>query len=201
MAKFQNKYRNESARAQWWNYGNEGAYFITICTKNRERFFGEIINGIMHLSHLGVLADVFWHEIPHHSPNVKLGAFVVMPNHIHGILILNGNVGTLHATSPRQRQQRQSSLSQPPNPETIIKNQQMANISPQSGTVSAIIRAYKSAVTKHANRLGIENGWQPRFHDHIIRNDIEYQRIHNYIVNNPVKWEKDTLFKNKNYDE
>ncbi len=208
MAKFQNKYRNESARAQWWNYGNEGAYFITICTKNRERFFGEIINGIMHLSHLGVLADVFWHEIPHHSPNVKLGAFVVMPNHIHGILILNGNVGTLngnvgtlHATSLRQQQQRPSSLSQPPNPETIIKNQQMANISPQSGTVSAIIRAYKSAVTKHANRLGIENGWQPRFHDHIIRNDIEYQRIHNNIVNNPLKWEKDTLFKNKSYDE
>ncbi len=221
MAKFQNKYRNESARAQWWDYGNEGAYFITICTKNREHFFGEIINGIMHLSHLGVLADAFWHEIPHHSPNVKLGAFVVMPNHIHGILILNGNVGTLngnvgtlngnvgtlHATSLRQRQQQQrpsslsSSLSQPPNPETITKNQQMANISPQSGTVSAIIRAYKSAVTKHANRLGIENGWQPRFHDHIIRNDIEYQRIHNYIVNNPLKWEKDTLFKNKNYDE
>ncbi|MBN8574243.1 MAG: transposase [Candidatus Kapabacteria bacterium] len=208
MAKYQNKYRSESARAQWWDYGNEGAYFITICTKNREHFFGEIINGIMHLSHLGVLADVFWHEIPHHSPNVKLGAFVVMPNHIHGILILNGNVGTLngnvgtlHATSLRQQQQRPSSLSQPPNPETITKNQQMANISPQSGTVSAIIRAYKSAVTKHANRLGIENGWQPRFHDHIIRNDIEYQRIHNYIVNNPLKWEKDTLFKNKNYDE
>ena len=211
MAKFQNKYRSESARAQWWDYGNEGAYFITICTKNREHFFGEIINGIMHLSHLGVLADVFWHEIPHHSPNVKLGAFVVMPNHIHGILILNGNVGTLngnvgtlHATSLRQRRQRRqrpSSLSQPPKTETIIKNQQMANISPQSGTVSAIIRAYKSAVTKHANRLGIENGWQPRFHDHIIRNEIEYQRIHNYIVNNPLKWEKDTLFKNKNYDE
>lgn len=191
MAKFQNKYRSESARAQWWDYGNEGAYFITICTKNREHLFGEIINGIMHLSHLGVLADVLWHEIPHHSPNVKLGAFVVMPNHIHGILILNGNVGTLSS----------SSLSQPPNPETIIKNQQMANISPQSGTVSAIIRGYKSAITKHANRLGIENGWQPRFHDHIIRNEIEYQRIHNYIVNNPVKWEKDTLFKNKNYDE
>ncbi|HRE56246.1 MAG TPA: transposase [Candidatus Kapabacteria bacterium] len=222
MAKYQNKYRSESARAQWWDYGNEGAYFITICTKNREHFFGEIINGIMHLSHLGVLADVFWHEIPHHSPNVKLGAFVVMPNHIHGILILNdnvgtlngnvgtlngnvgtlnGNVGTLHATSLRQQQQRPSSLSQPPNTETITKNQQMANISPQSGTVSAIIRAYKSAVTKHANRLGIENGWQPRFHDHIIRNDIEYQRIHNYIVNNPLKWEKDILFKNKNYDE
>ena len=191
MAKFQNKYRSESARAQWWDYGNEGAYFITICTKNREHLFGEIINGIMHLSHLGVLADVLWHEIPHHSPNVKLGAFVVMPNHIHGILILNGNVGTLSS----------SSLSQPPNPETIIKNQQMANISPQSGPVSAIIRGYKSAITKHANRLGIENGWQPRFHDHIIRNEIEYQRIHNYIVNNPVKWEKDTLFKNKNYDE
>lgn len=71
MDKFRNLYRISSGRASWWNYGRTGAYFITICTKNREHFFGEITNGIMHLSHLGILADVLWHEIPHHFKNIE----------------------------------------------------------------------------------------------------------------------------------
>ena len=71
----------------------------------------------------------------------------------------------------------------------------MAHISPKSNTISTIIRSYKSAVTKHANRLGIENGWQSRFHDHIIRNDAEYQRINDYIETNPLNWEQDKFFK------
>ena len=91
MDKFKNKYRITSARASWWNYGWAGAYFITICTQNREHFFGEIENDKMILSPCGVLADVFWHEIKNHAKNVELGTFVVISNHIHEILILNGN--------------------------------------------------------------------------------------------------------------
>jgi putative transposase len=87
--KFRNKYRVPSARAAWWDYGWNGAYFITICTKNRLHYFGTIENRKMTLANCGVLADVFWHEIPNHSNYVELGAFVVMPNHIHGILILD----------------------------------------------------------------------------------------------------------------
>ena len=71
----------------------------------------------------------------------------------------------------------------------------MANISPHAGSVSTIIRSYKSAVTKHANRLELPNGWQTRFHDHIIRNGAEYERIYNYIENNPLNWEKDCFHK------
>lgn len=195
MDKFKNKYRIASARAQWWDYGWNGAYFITICTQNRERFFGEIRDGKMLLSHLGVIADVLWHEIPNHAKFVELGDFVVMPNHIHGILILdkpdgdNTNpvpiviptVETMHATSLRQSQQSQ-------------RNHHMAQIFPKSGSVSTIIRSNKSAVTKHANRLALENGWQSRFHDHIIRNDAEYQRISDYIINNPVNWKDDKFY-------
>lgn len=87
--KFQNKYRIPSARLQTWDYANNGAYFITICTQNREHFFGNIKNGIMQLSEIGKLAAQFWHEIPNHFPMVELGNFVVMPNHIHGILIID----------------------------------------------------------------------------------------------------------------
>lgn len=89
MSKYINKYRSESARAQWWDYGWNGAYFITICTADRDHFFGEIKNGKMILSPTGVVADLVWHEITNHSKFVELGDFVVMPNHIHGILILD----------------------------------------------------------------------------------------------------------------
>ena len=204
MKKYQNKYRIPSSRAQWWNYGWNGAYFITICTAKRKCYFGKIVNDKMELSRTGILADTFWYTIPQHIPLVELGDFVVMPNHMHGILILNKPglgqsaesaplpsivqtlppimVQTLHATSLQDG-------GPPPD-----KNQKMANISPAAETVSAITRSYKSAVTFHANRLGLENGWQPRFYDHIIRDDAEYQRISDYIVNNPKNWKDDKFY-------
>ena len=91
MDKFKGKYRIPSARLQSWDYGWSGAYFITICTKDKIHYFGEVIAEKMQLSHVGILADVFWYEIKNHAQNVELGNFVVMPNHVHGILLLNGN--------------------------------------------------------------------------------------------------------------
>ena len=92
--KFQNKYRIPSARLQTWDYANNGAYFITICTQNRHHFFGTIQNQEMQLSEIGKLAAQFWMEIPNHFPFIELGNFVVMPNHVHGILIINHSVET-----------------------------------------------------------------------------------------------------------
>src|SRR5690606_8315026 len=89
MKKYQNKYRIPSARANWWNYGWNGAYFITICTARRKCFYGNIVNHKMELSRTGILADIFWYTIPQRIPHVELGDFVIMPNHMHGILILN----------------------------------------------------------------------------------------------------------------
>ena len=86
---FKNKYRIPSARLKTWDYSKNGAYFITICTQNREHFFGNIQNGMMQLSEIGKLAERYWLEIPEHFPFVELGNFVVMPNHFHGILIIN----------------------------------------------------------------------------------------------------------------
>jgi len=197
MEKYKNKYRIPSTRASCWNYGWAGAYFITICTKNRKHFYGKIQNGKMELSRVGVIADILWHEIPQHAKNVELGAFVVMPNHIHGILILTENntnpiaksVETLHATTPVETLHATMPV------ETLhATSLRMASISPKPNSVSTIIRSYKSAVTKNANRLGYEFGWQSLFHDHIIRNDEEYQRINDYIENNPINWGKDKFF-------
>jgi putative transposase len=177
--KFQNKYRIESTRLTNWDYRSIGAYFITICTHNREHYFGEIENGKMILSNIGVLANVFWYEIKNHSKNIELGEFVIMPNHIHGILIVNNmdlNAEALHAT-PLHATPLQSD-----------KNEQMSKISPKSNSISTIIRPYKSAVTKHANRLNFEFKWQTRFHDHIIRDQKSFNNISNYIINNPSNW-------------
>lgn len=184
MTLYKNKYRIESARAQWWDYGSNGSYFITGCTKNRQHHFGQIKNGIMNITPLGAIVYLLWYEIPFRNPQVQLGEFVVMPNHFHGILTLDNSAAaeTLHATSQR-----------PIDPPTRPKNEKMAAISPKSGTVSVILGSFKSAVTKYANRLGLVNGWQGRFHDHIIRDEAEYQRISYYIRNNPKNWKDDTL--------
>jgi REP element-mobilizing transposase RayT len=224
MDKFKNQYRIPSARAQWWDYRWAGAYFITICTQNRVHYFGEIENGQMRLSGMGVIADVLWHEIPHHFPLVKLGAFVVMPNHIHGILILtepapvvdnnNGIVdGGVDRNVDRDVHRRDVACNVSTDtdtdtnsdtgalttttPPTTAKNEFMSNISPKSNSISAIVRSYKSAVTKHAHRLGFDFAWQTRFHDHIIRNDESFENISNYIINNPAKWQEDKFFKSK----
>ena len=223
--KYKNKYRIQSARLQNWNYGWAGAYFITICTKNRESYLGKIVNGKIQLSNIGILADVFLYEIRNHSKNVELGEFVVMPNHVHLILILHNDkkidddivvvvVETRHALSlqsqsqqqsqpqPQQQSQQQPQQQSQSQPQSQPQSQQQPQPQPQSigknrfqnqgkNTVSSIIGSYKSAVTKHAHRLGYEFGWQSRFYDYIIRNNTEYERIKNYIINNPQNWEKD----------
>ncbi len=194
------KHHRTSIRMKGYDYSQPGLYFITICTQNRDHYFGEIHNGKMVLSPMGVLADILWYEIPHHTQFVALGDFVVMPNHIHGILIIDkpddeiAGVGTLHATSPQFPQSPQSPQF-PQSPQQPQKNQKMSDISPKSKSVSSIIRSYKSAVTFHGNRLGLNNGWQSRFHDHIIRNEQSYQNISNYIINNPARWNNDKIYK------
>ena len=192
--KFKNKYRIDPARLQHWDYGWKAEYFITICTKDRNFFFGDIADDKMQLSHVGVIADLCWYEIKNHAKNVELGEFVVMPNHVHGILILNGggaenDVGKMqnektHAFSLQQN-------TQPPEPKSIGQ-QRFQNQG--KNTISSIIGGYKSAVTKHAHRLGFDFDWQALFHDHIIRDDKSFQTISEYIKNNPKNWSDDKFY-------
>jgi len=188
--KYQNKYRIASARLQSWDYANEGAYFITICTKDRRHYFGAVKNGKMVLSNAGVIANLMWYEIKNHGKNVELGEFVVMPNHVHGILILNDinpsrNIETGHA------------LSLSPSAAPIKSPGQQRFQNQGKSTISSITGSYKSAVTKHCNRLGFEFGWQTRFYDHIIRDGRAFENISNYIVNNPEKWDIDKFYANE----
>jgi len=180
-----NKYRIPSARFPNWDYSANGAYFITICTGGREHYFGKIENELVHLSDIGVIASTFLYQIPIHFTFAEIDAFVVMPNHIHALIIINQTslrqLETIHATS------RSTEIDS-------VKNEEMSTISPKSGSISTIIRSYKSAVSKKARKTNPEFYWQTRFHDHIVRNDASYNKIRKYIIDNPLLWNKDKFY-------
>ncbi len=183
MEKYKNKYRIPSARLQGYDYGRNGTYFITICTQDREHFFGKVVDQKMILNKLGQLAEKYWIEIPDHFPFVQLGNLVVMPNHVHGVLIIDNGDGV---------ETLQCNVSTDPG----SKNGQMSHISPKPGTISTIIRSYKSVVSKYARQMQGRFSWQPRFYDHIIRNAQSFERIQTYIENNPLNWKEDRFYSN-----
>jgi REP element-mobilizing transposase RayT len=187
---FKGKYRIPSARCPNWDYSSNGAYFITICTDKRIHFFGSIKYQKSLLTEAGQIAERLWAEIPLHFPFIQLDAFVVMPNHIHGILIIN--INDQHGDYKRIK--KVSDQNQPeelPNDEnrTVL----MSLISPKTGSVASIIRSYKSACSNQINKIdpSLNFKWQARYHDHIIRNHQSFCRIRQYIINNPSKWNDD----------
>ncbi|MEQ8582643.1 MAG: transposase [Marinoscillum sp.] len=190
METFNNKYRIASARAPWWDYGSNAAYFITICTHGRVHFFGEIASDQMILSEMGVHAQSCWYEIPNHFPFVQLGAFVVMPNHIHGIIIID-KPGVLNQESV----ETQNFASLPQRTSRQFQTPSLNKFGPQSQNLASIVRGYKIGVTKNSKIINPDFKWQSRYHDHIIRDDAEYQRINDYIENNPANWNDDKFFK------
>jgi len=171
MTLFQNKYRNESARLKGYDYASEGAYFITICTKYRNHYFGEIIDGEMMVNEIGKIANLLWGEIIKHYTSARLGAFVVMPNHIHGIIIIDYSINI-------------------PDPVSVGTGHDPTK---RKNTVSNMVGSFKSAVTRSARDINPDFNWQTRFYDHIIRNQEDYDRIERYIMNNPANWEKDSF--------
>jgi REP element-mobilizing transposase RayT len=196
--KFRDRYRINSARAPWWDYASDAAYFITICTRDRQHYFGEITDGKMQLSNIGIIANLMWYEIKNHAKDCQLGEFVVMPDHVHGILILNKD--ELSNESPKV--ETRHALSLPLAIETDPIETGPENLSPAQsrfqnqgkGTISSIVGSYKSVVTKHAHRLGFEFAWQARFHDHIIRNENEFEKISKYIRRNPENYDNEDSF-------
>ena len=196
--KFQNKYRIPSSRLQTWDYGTNGAYFITICTQNREHFFGVVQNGTVQLSEIGKIAEQLWLEIPNQFPFIELGNFVVMPNHVHGILIINKIV----SPSVETRFIASKNIEYIENKETRL----IASLPNKNGgfsgdknpmlndTISKIIRWYKGRCTFECRKINSDFSWQSRFHDHIIRNSKSFDIIQNYIFENPMNWEKDKFY-------
>ncbi|MGE3279053.1 MAG: transposase [Candidatus Altimarinota bacterium] len=184
--KFRNRYRIDSARLKYWDYSTDGGYFITIITQNREHFFGEIVDGEMKLSEMGLLIKKFWHEIPNYFEHAILDEFVIMPNHIHGIIILC----RMNEPSPcRDAINRVSTAMGAGKTGGITKNHNPM-LHPHS--LSKIIRWFKGRTTFEIRKQNnTDFAWQPRFHDRVIRNEYELNRIRKYIFDNPSNWEMD----------
>lgn len=160
-------------RLRNYDYSSNGWYFITICTSNKTCYFGHISSNKMHYSSIGLLALKYWIEIPKHYPYVKLGKYVIMPNHVHGIIGI---------FKERNDKHHSSSIN--------------TSLSPSRGSISRIIGSYKSSVSRWCNKNGHDYfGWHYRFHDHIIRNSQDYQRIHEYILNNVKRWNGDRFYR------
>ncbi len=165
------KHQRRSIRLREYDYSQAGGYFVTICVRNKECIFGEIKDGVIKLSPIGKVSHKFWFETPKHFKNVQMDEFIVMPNHIHGVVIIK-DVGVQKF-------------------EPLQKHNRFRKIIPKS--VGSIVRAYKSAVTHWC----IENGheyfrWQRNYYEHVIRNEDDLRQIREYIVNNPLKWELDS---------
>jgi putative transposase len=203
---FQNKYRIRSARCCNWDYGWNAIYFISICTLNRICFFGEILNNEMILSKVGKIIKKYWLEIPDHFAFVELDEFVIMPDHIHGLIAIKKNDSDLNIFTNDNKLEngndktktRQCLVSL--DNKIIIKNQIPNSIgsqrfrNPGRNNISSIIGSFKSVCTKNINRQfpEIRFGWQSRFHDRIVRNDKEHMRIKQYIINNPKNYKNNS---------
>ena len=178
MKKNQIRYR-KTVRLQSWDYRNEGLYFITICAKKNKYFFGEIKDGSMQLNDIGSFAEKFWMEIPKHFSFIELANFVVMPNHVHGVLNINKLlIDSDDIISPK--------VCVPEKTTNGGLNERW-----KSGSIGVIINQYKRIVTINARKINPNFGWHPRFYDHIIRSSTSFERIQNYIENNPINWNKD----------
>ena len=231
--------QRKSPRYQWYDYTSTGSYFITICTKNREEYFGNIKDGKMIINEIGKIVETYRYEIPNHFEYVELGEFVVMPNHIHGIVIIKPDYNQTDRRDAITARPINQIKTMCPNNQTDPNNQFVANkinkndmgwysgqddvIVPTTNLIyndkkiklsvnrrrdnamrcpnnknnpslSTIIGSYKSICSKmiHYNNKSFER--QPRFHDHIIRNEIELQNIQQYIYANPTNRKKDLFY-------
>ena len=182
--RFQNKYRIESTRLKHWDYGWNGSYFVTICTRNRFYFFGDVVDGEMVLNDIGLIARDCWIQIPEHFPFVKLGNYVVMPNHVHGIVVIDKPDNPVE--TPKLGVSTTTTTTT-----TATNRTNAASEKWNPGTLGVIINQYKRAVTIRARKIHVDFAWQSRFHDHIIRNDESFHRISEYIINNPLNWSDD----------
>jgi REP element-mobilizing transposase RayT len=176
-------HHRRSIRLKDYDYSQAGAYFVTVCTQNRECLFGDITNASMQLNNYGEVVTKCWNDLSNHFPRIILDAFVVMPNHVHGIVVILENYCRGEVSSP---------ILKPDEIKTIEKG----GVTPplQKHTLGQIVAYFKYQTTKHINQIRNTPGlplWQRNYYEHIIRNEDELNRIGEYIINNPMQWADD----------
>ena len=207
--------RRKRLRLEGYDYTLPGAYFFTAVTHNRQPLFGEIVNDEMRLNSLGEVVQRAWEDLPNHYPHVRLGAFVIMPNHVHGIIVLSSNplvgdglVGDGLRPSPTTNnttnntanntaaESKKTAATPSPTTNKATKDTTMVNANTLHHGLPEIVRAFKSFSARRINILRHTPGvpvWQRGYHDRIIRNEDEWERLHAYILDNPRRWAEDRL--------
>lgn len=175
----------QSSRLLEYDYSRAGAYFVTICVADRRSLFGEIVRERVVLSNLGRVVEANWLRTPMIRPQVQLDSYVVMPNHVHGILVIDGDSSgsTRHNSAGGRMQDAPTSGGR-------------IRFQAPSQTIGAIVRGFKGATTSQIAKT-LHRGefvvWQRNYYDHVIRDENDLNRIREYIENNPAKWAEDAL--------
>ena len=188
-----------SIRLKGYDYSQPGAYFITICTQNRHHLFGKIVVGEMKLNDAGKMVESIWNDIAEYYHGIEIDAFQIMPNHIHGIVIITVGAGP-RACPELGQPQGVDELGQPQGVDELGQPQ---GVAPTAAGLSLpdVVHRFKTMTTKRyidgvkQKRWIRFDGklWQRNYWEHIIRNDNEYNRITQYIRDNPSKWDNDQL--------
>jgi len=183
-------------RLRDWNYSTPHWYYVTICTQKHRKLFGEIVDGKIVLNEYGEIVKFIWHDLPNHNPHVSLDEFVIMPNHVHGIIILNeirNDVGTDSKSILKQQSivvGTDSKSVHKYNPTTKRTGLDLVPTQKFHG-ITEIVRQFKSFSTKRINKIrniSKQSVWQRSYYDHIIRNEKSLFEIRRYIRENPLKW-------------
>lgn len=197
-----NRFRNESLRLKNWDYSRGGKYYVTLKTKYNQKLFGNVTNGKMQLSEYGSIADRFWKEIPDHFQDTWLDGYMIMPDHIHGIIVMRRHSGSPKLGDPSCLGENEISKLGDPScrmNQTIISGEDGFQNQPSGGSIipnwsagslGVIINQFKRICTLTYKKSGMKwPGWQPRYYEEIIRSDQRLQQIRWYILTNPANWE------------
>ncbi len=204
------KHHRRSIRLKGYDYGQVNAYFVTINVYGRIHLFGEIVDGVMHLNEAGRVAEACWLAIPEHFPHTALDAYVIMPDHVHGIIWITANVGAAERAAAERSvggsasdvEMRGGSMAAvraknfSPLPQSPLPQQQPPSSQPSpsilrspSKTLGSIVRGFKIGVTKWVRaHTDVHRVWQRNYYEHIVRSEADLARIRAYIQNNPIRW-------------
>lgn len=173
-----NIFYRRSLRLRGYDYSQAGAYFITICTNKRKCLFGNIVQNEVNLNELGNAVLDIWYSLPNKYSNIELDEFVIMPNHVHGIIVIKDVVEAIHEL---------------PLQENISshKNYELSQKERRNMLLPKVIGYFKMNSAKVINQKNSSSGtslWQRNYYEHIIRNEYELDRVREYIINNQIKW-------------
>ncbi|WP_395946637.1 transposase [Caedibacter taeniospiralis] len=180
-------FHRHTIRLKGYDYSQKGAYFVTICTQDKACIFGEIIDDKMVLNEIGKIVHNEWLNTSKIRSNIICDVFIVMPNHIHGIIVINESYGSVQFG----RMQSDGRMQYAPTEDML-----QVKLQSPSQTIGAIVRGFKASVTKQINELQQTRGqtiWQRNYYEHVIRDADDYNRVYEYIENNPQRWSLDSL--------